>query len=76
MRRKMTTSFHRVKITQLLITTPLAEKTWDERNWAKKIWKIYRMLCQLEKAKIGGTNFSVKIRDTATYYAVKYRMMD
>jgi len=49
---------------------------WDECRWAKKIWKMYRMLLFLEKHKVSGTNFSTKIRDIATYFAVKYRMQE
>ena len=49
---------------------------WDEGRWAKKIWKMYRMLLFLEKHKVRGTNFSSKIRDIATYFAVKYRMQE
>ena len=68
------------------VTTPLfnheeeanliKSSNFDERSWAKKMWKIYRMLTQLEKSKNGGFNFSDRLRDIATYFAVKYRMLE
>ena len=49
---------------------------FNERNWSKKIWKMNRMLMYLEKHKIDDvlSPFSNKIRDVATYFAVKYRL--
>ena len=51
---------------------------FNERKWSKKIWKMYRMLIYLEKNKIEGAilEFSSKIRDIATYFAMKYRLHD
>jgi hypothetical protein len=59
-------------------TTSIEEETgvFNERNWSKKIWKMYRMLVYIEKNKIDSVKsvFSSKIRDVATYFAVKYRI--
>jgi hypothetical protein len=37
---------------------------------------MYRMLSTLEKHKKGGTFFSSRLRDLATFYAVKYHYKD
>jgi hypothetical protein len=37
---------------------------------------MFRMLCCLEKHKTGGVFFSSRLRDVATYYAVKYHYKD
>jgi len=56
--------------------TEEGDGSFSERNWSKKMWKMYRMLIYLEKHKIDGAmkEFSSKIRDIATYFAVKYRL--